>query len=150
MKLTHLSNALRRASPLLSHMTRAMTLATFVERKDIGPTNVQTRLASQQSLVPTPPNPMDDLWDLIAILDTEIHAGTTDTTKKDGENSKQTNTDGNIFLQQTQSPPSLAMDIPFIGAPSACHMTEFNQPLQVQSHLEMPGILVQLGHIQCT
>ena len=29
-------------------------------------------------------------------------------------------------------------------------MTEFHQPLQVQSHLEMPGILVQLGHIQCT
>ena len=32
------------------------------------------------------------------------------------------------------------------GAP----LTEFHQPLQVQSHLEMPGILVQLGHIQCT
>ena len=31
-----------------------------------------------------------------------------------------------------------------------CPMTEFRQPLQVQSHLEMPGILVQLGHIQCT
>ena len=29
-------------------------------------------------------------------------------------------------------------------------MTEFHQPLQVQSHLEMPGILVQLGHIQRT
>ena len=29
-------------------------------------------------------------------------------------------------------------------------MTEFRQPLQVQSHLEMPGILVQLGHTQCT
>ena len=29
-------------------------------------------------------------------------------------------------------------------------MTEFRQPLQVQSHLEMLGILVQLGHIQRT
>ena len=29
-------------------------------------------------------------------------------------------------------------------------MTEFRQPLQVQSHLEMPRILVQLGHIQRT
>ena len=27
---------------------------------------------------------------------------------------------------------------------------EFCQPIQVQSHLEMPGILVQLGRIQCT
>ena len=29
-------------------------------------------------------------------------------------------------------------------------MTEFRQPLQVQSHLEIPEILVQLGHIQRT
>ena len=29
-------------------------------------------------------------------------------------------------------------------------MTEFRQPIQVQSHLEMSGILVQLGHIQRT
>ena len=30
------------------------------------------------------------------------------------------------------------------------NVTEFRQPLQVQSHLEMTGILVQLGHIQHT
>ena len=30
------------------------------------------------------------------------------------------------------------------------YLTEFRQPLQVQSHLEMPRILVQLGHIQRT
>ena len=30
------------------------------------------------------------------------------------------------------------------------NITEFRQPLQVQSHLEMPWILVQLGHIQRT
>ena len=29
-------------------------------------------------------------------------------------------------------------------------VTEFRQTLQVQSHLEIPGILVQLGHIQRT
>ena len=29
-------------------------------------------------------------------------------------------------------------------------LTEFRQQLQVQGHLEMPGILVQLGHTQCT
>ena len=33
---------------------------------------------------------------------------------------------------------------------SQSHMTEFRQPLQVQSHLEMPRILVQLGHTQRT
>ena len=29
-------------------------------------------------------------------------------------------------------------------------ITEFRQPIQVRSHREMPGILVQLGHIQRT
>ena len=29
-------------------------------------------------------------------------------------------------------------------------LTEFRQPLQVQSQLEVPRILVQLGHIQRT
>ena len=33
---------------------------------------------------------------------------------------------------------------------TALYVTECRQPLQVQSHLEMPGILVQLGHIQRT
>ena len=37
-----------------------------------------------------------------------------------------------------------------IMAPDHPKMTEFRQPIQVQSHLEMPGILVQLGHIQRT
>ena len=36
MKPTPLSNAFRRASPPHGHMTRAMTLETFVERKDMG------------------------------------------------------------------------------------------------------------------
>ena len=34
--------------------------------------------------------------------------------------------------------------------PQRPKLTEFRQPLQVQSHLEMPGILVQLGHTQRT
>ena len=44
-------------------------------------------------------------------------------------------------------------DNAWTGAPKGITydvLTEFHQPLQVQSHLEMPGILVQLGHIQCT
>ena len=39
--------------------------------------------------------------------------------------------------------PESAVDIPD-------DLTEFRQPLQVQSHLEMPGILVQLGHTHRT
>ena len=35
-------------------------------------------------------------------------------------------------------------------ADGSTDVAEFRQPLQVQSHLEVPGILVQLGHIQRT
>ena len=37
-----------------------------------------------------------------------------------------------------------------IGSFGWKELTEFRQPLQVQSHLEMPRILVQLGHTQRT
>ena len=38
----------------------------------------------------------------------------------------------------------------YIRIPGRTSVTEFRQPLQVQSHLEMPRILVQLGHTQRT
>ena len=47
-----------------------------------------------------------------------------------------------------------AVETPGVGndptEPDVGTVTEFRQPLQVQSHLEMPGILVQLGHTQRT
>ena len=64
-------------------------------------------------------SPTNILQDLHNVLDTEIHVGTVDTTNKDEEDSKQSKKVGNIFLQQTQSPPCLYMDVPFIGAPCA-------------------------------
>ena len=106
-KSTPLSSASKSASPPLSHKTRAMTLATFAVKKGIGPMNVQTRLTSKQSLTPTLSNLMEALWDLHNILDAEFHTATVDTTKKDKEDSRQTNKDGNTFLQLAQSPPSL-------------------------------------------
>ena len=50
--------------------------------------------------------------------------------------------------------PNLLLDL--IGISMLFHglqydnVIEFRQPIQVQSHLEMQGILVQLGHIQRT
>ena len=38
----------------------------------------------------------------------------------------------------------------FLSYQTYYDLTEFRQPLQVQSHLEMPRILVQLGHTQRT
>ena len=39
---------------------------------------------------------------------------------------------------------------PYYQNQNPSELTEFRQPLQVQSHLEMPRVLVQLGHIQRT
>ena len=50
--------------------------------------------------------------------------------------------------QGQQAPP--AQVPPAQPAAVAPPLTEFRQPLQVQSHLEMPRILVQLGHTQRT
>ena len=38
----------------------------------------------------------------------------------------------------------------FLSIENRAQLKEFRQPLQVQSHLEMPRILVQLGHTQRT
>ena len=45
---------------------------------------------------------------------------------------------------------TMASPVNFRDVVSIWEMTEFRQTIQVQSHLEMPGILVQLGHIQRT
>ena len=45
---------------------------------------------------------------------------------------------------------NLDTDDYMVAAAAAPMVTEFRQPLQVQRHLEMPRILVQLGHIQRT
>ena len=82
LKSKPLLNVFRRVKPLSSHTTRSMSLATFVERKDIGPMNVarfemkpcaDTAKTNGHSLGPS------------------RHPGHgKDTTKKDEENSKQT------------------------------------------------------------
>ena len=49
--------------------------------------------------------------------------------------------------------PSLCLHLTLVTSLvglSYFHLTEFRHPLQVKSHLEMPGILIQLGHIQRT
>ena len=52
----------------------------------------------------------------------------------------------NLHQSSPQEPDWNALH-PFFAWTS---LTEFRQPLQVQNHLEMPRILVQLGHIQHT
>ena len=57
------------------------------------------------------------------------------------------------FGKPTPAPKQVhqhSQDEPTEEPPPDTSMTEFRQPLQVQSHLEMPRILVQLGHTQRT
>ena len=61
---------------------------------------------------------MDTLWDLQDILDVEIHVGTTDISKKDEEDSKQTKLE--IYSSEGMESTKLVKDVPSIGAPSAC------------------------------
>ena len=58
-----------------------------------------------------------------------------------------------MFPDDVQPSHISAYDYPLcvdVQEPVYISMTEFRQPLQVQSHLEMPRILIQLGHIQPT
>ena len=60
-----------------------------------------------------------------------------------------------LFIQEedhdADSNPAMSEGIfVFDGSSPKIVVTESRQPLQVQSHLEMPGILVQLGHTQRT
>ena len=52
-------------------------------------------------------------------------------------------------LDRHKTPDILGLTYAIVLARESIHIvTEFRQPIQVQSHLEMPGILIQLGHIQ--
>ena len=66
-------------------------------------------------------------------------------------NSSQMLTDPKNTLLDLQRYMSLQEDQHQMMTPrQSSGMTEFRQPIQVQSHLEMSGILVQLGRIQHT
>ena len=52
-------------------------------------------------------------------------------------------------MKQVPSRPGYRVFIDISSFKHANRVTEIRQPIQVQSHLEMSGILVQLGHIQC-
>ena len=56
----------------------------------------------------------------------------------------------NYFLTISIPSSLQMMSMSSIKDNQTINLTEFRQPLQVQSHLEMPGILVQLGHTQRT
>ena len=52
--------------------------------------------------------------------------------------------------QELEEPEDVYVLTPTTWNPHSDALTEFRQPLQVQIHLEMPRILVQLGHTQRT
>ena len=99
---------------------------------------------------PTPPSPIDTIWHPIIESGKQLQLNTSHSI---GKMAKATllKTSANIGSLQLCGPcSSLCCSGGARQPPSKREVTELLQPLQVQSHLEIPGILVQLGHIQCT
>ena len=82
---------------------------------------------------PTPPSPKDTIWHPIIESGKQLQLNTFHW--KDGKSNP-----ADILSKHWEFTTVWPMLKP----------TEFRQPIQMQSHLEMPGFLVQLGCIQCT
>ena len=97
---------------------------------------------------PTPPSPKDTIWHPIIESGMDMQLNTSHSIGKMVKATLLTSS-ANIGSLQLCGPCSgLSCSGGARLPPSGRGVTEFRQPLQVQSHLEKPGILVQLGHIQ--
>ena len=99
---------------------------------------------------PTPPSPKDTIWHPIIESGKQLHLNTSHSIGKMVKETLLTSS-ANIGSLQLCGPCSSLSCSGGARLPPRCRgVTEFCQPIQVQSHLEMPGILVQLGLIQHT
>ena len=136
-------------------LTRSLT---FAQPCDILEFPSETRaifLGTTDQLIPalpspTPPSPNDTICHPIIKSGKQLQPNTSHSIGKMAKATLLTSS-ANIGSLQLCGPCS---SLSFSGGarlpPSLRGVTEFRQPIQVQSHLEIPGILVQLGHIQRT
>ena len=136
-------------------LTRSLT---FVQPCDILEFPSETRatcLETTDQLLPalpspTPPSPKDTIWHPIIESGKQLQLNTSHSIGKMAKATLLTFSANIGSLQLCGPCSSLSCSGGARLPPSRRGVTEFRQPLHVQSHLEMPGILVQLGHIQCT
>ena len=99
---------------------------------------------------PTPPSPKDTIWHPIIESGKQLKLNTSHSIGKMAKATLLTSSANIGTLQPCGPCSSLSCSGGARLPPSSREVTEFRQPIQVQSHLEMPGILVQLGRIQHT
>ena len=99
---------------------------------------------------PTPPSPKDAIWHPFIESGKQLQLNTSHSIGKMVKATLLTSS-ANIGSLQLCGPYSSLSYSGMANLPPSCRgVTEFRQPIQVLSYLGMPGILVQLGHIQCT
>ena len=99
---------------------------------------------------PTPPSPKDTIWRPIIESGKQLQLNTSHSIGKMAKATLLTFSANIGSLQLCGPCSSLSCSVGARLPPRWRGGTEFCQPLEVQSHLEIPGILVQLGHIQRT
>ena len=99
---------------------------------------------------PTPPSPKDTIWHPTTESEKQLQPNSSHSIGKMAKATLLTSSANIGSLQLCGPCSSLSCSGGTRLPPSRRGVTEFRQPLQVQSHLEMPRILVQLGHIHRT
>ena len=136
-------------------MTRSLT---FAQPCDILEFPSETRaicLGTTDQLLPalpspTPPSPKDTIWHTIIESGKQLQLNTSHSIGKTAKATLLTFSANIGSLQLCGPCSSLSCSGGARLPPSRRGLTEVRQPIQVQSHLEMLGILVQLGRIQRT
>ena len=136
-------------------MTRSLTFAQPCDILEFPSETRATCLETTDQLspalpFPTPPSPKDIIWHHIIESGKQLQLNTSHSIGKMTKATLLTSSANIGSLQLCGPCSSLSCSGGARLPPSRRGVTEFGQPLQVQSHLEMPGILVQLGHIQRT
>ena len=136
-------------------LTRSLTFTQPCDTLEFPSETRATCLGTTDQLLPalpspTPPSPKDTIWHPIIESGNQLQLNTSHSIGKMARATLLTSS-ANIGILQLCGPcSSLSCSGGARLRPGSRGVTEFRQPLQVKSHLEMPGILVQLGHIQHT
>ena len=136
-------------------MTRSLTFAQPCDILEFPSGTRAICLGTHDQLLPalpspTPPYPKDTIWHPIIESGKQLQPNTSHSIGKMAKATLLTSSANIGSLRLCGPCSSLSCSGGASLPPSGRGVTEFRQPIQVQSHLEMPGILVQLGHIQCT
>ena len=136
-------------------LTRSLTFAQPCDTLEFPSETRATCLGTTDQLLPalpspTPPSQTDTIWHPIIESGKQLQPNTSHSIGKMAKATLLTSSANIGSLQLCGPCSSLSCSGGVSLPPSRRGVTEFRQPIQVPSHLEMPRILVQVGRIQCT